>query len=224
MFKKIHIILFDTQNILYDKYYTQRVLLDFQKDKYMNISEFNNLTGKILIASPFAMKGMLYHHSLIYVIHHSDNGAIGFVFNHKTHDMPVSAIFKDYEIKTEKKIAVYVGGPIDVKHGFFLHTDDYNQGVLVTDHQNKLCISSNPQILQDIIDNKGPAKITFIIGYTSWGKGQIEEEIKNNLWIVNEPNHELIFDLHHGESWVNALNIAGIKSEFFIPTFNNIKN
>ncbi len=190
----------------------------------MNISEFHNLTGKMLIASPFAMKGMLYHQSLIYVIHHSENGAIGFIFNHEACDIPINKIFKGYNIQSAKNIGIHIGGPMDVQHGFFLHSDDYQHNVLVSDNQSQLCISSNPQILEDIMRGQGPAKSTFIIGYTAWIKGQIEDEIKNNLWIVDEPSQELIFNLKNTESWINALNVAGVNSDFFIPSHNIIKN
>ncbi len=190
----------------------------------MNISQFHNLTGKMLIASPFAMKGMLYHQSLIYVIHHSENGAIGFIFNHAACDIPVNSIFKGYNIQSAKNIGIHIGGPMDVQHGFFLHSDDYQRNVLVSDNQSKLCISSNTQILEDIMQGAGPAKSMFIIGYTAWIKGQMEDEIRNNLWIVDEPSQELIFNSKNAESWSNALRVAGVSSDFFIPTYKVVKN
>lgn len=190
----------------------------------MNISQFHNLTGKMLIAAPFAMKGMLYHQSLIYIIHHSENGAIGFIFNHEACNIPLNNIFKGYNLQSEKNIGIHIGGPMDLQHGFFLHSDDYQQNVLVSDNQSKLCISSNTQILEDVIQGKGPTQFTFIIGYTAWIKGQIEDEIRNNLWIVNEPSQELIFNLKNTESWSNALRVVGVNSDFFIPTHNIVKN
>ena len=57
----------------------------------------------------------------------------------------------------------------------------------------------------------------FTIGYTGWSAGQIEFEIQNNLWIVAEPDKDLIFGTESSSKWLNALINLGIDSSDFSP-------
>jgi putative AlgH/UPF0301 family transcriptional regulator len=43
--------------------------------------DFSNLTGKILIASPYTMENNIFHQSLVYIVHHSTEGSVGFIIN-----------------------------------------------------------------------------------------------------------------------------------------------
>ncbi|VEL25359.1 unnamed protein product [Protopolystoma xenopodis] len=75
-----------------------------------------------------------------------------------------------------------MGGPVEHERGFFLHSDDYNENLLLK-FQNHLAVSSNPKIPQDIVTGRGPKNSLFIVGYTAWKAGQLETEIKDNFWI-----------------------------------------
>ena len=74
-----------------------------------------------------AMPGMLdenFSGSLVYLLEHTDKGAMGLVVNRPT-DLVLSTLFEKIELKLE--IAplldqpVYFGGPVQVERGFVLH-------------------------------------------------------------------------------------------------------
>ncbi|MDP5020837.1 MAG: YqgE/AlgH family protein [Rickettsiaceae bacterium] len=181
--------------------------------------DFSNLTGKILIASPFAMEGNVFHKSLIYVIKHTDEGSVGLIFNHPINNAPANTLFKkiDSKINTEDlNLDIHLGGPVEVERGFFLHTDEYNKNLLFNPAQSNLAVSSNAQILQDIANGTGPQNSIFIIGYTGWSAGQMEFELENNLWLIAEPNHDLIFLENSEEKWSKALAMLGISTNDFV--------
>ena len=95
--------------------------------------DFSNLTGKILIASPFAMQGNVFHKSLIYVIKHTDEGSVGLIFNHPINNASANSLFKkmDSKISTDDlRLDIHLGGPVEVERGFFLHTGEYNKNIL----------------------------------------------------------------------------------------------
>ena len=95
--------------------------------------DFSNLTGKILIASPFAMEGNVFHKSLIYVIKHTNEGSVGLIFNHPINNAPANTLFKkiDSKINTgDLNLDIHLGGPVEVERGFFLHTGEYNKNLL----------------------------------------------------------------------------------------------
>ena len=184
--------------------------------------DFSNLTGKVLIASPFAMEGNVFHKSLIYVVKHTNEGSIGLIFNHPINNAPANSLFKKLDSKIDAvdlELDIHLGGPIEVERGFFLHTSEYSKNLLFDPSDRNLAVSSNAQILQDIANGIGPRNSLFIIGYTGWGLGQLEFELENNLWIISEPEHDLIFLKDSAQKWNKALGLLGIsKHDFVVPS------
>ncbi len=181
---------------------------------------FSDLTGKILIASPFAMEGNVFHKSLIYVIKHANEGSIGLIFNRPVRSALANNLFNkvDTDFNFDKlELNIHIGGPVEVERGFFLHSSEYDKNLLFNPNQGELAVSSNVQILQDIATGIGPKNSIFIVGYTGWGSGQLDFELANNLWIIADPDKELIFSENDSDKWTKALNIVGVSSNDFIP-------
>lgn len=184
--------------------------------------EFSDLTGKVLVATPFTMEGNMFHKSLIYVARHGIGGAVGLIFNRLAKNNQSKELFQklDSNIKISRAdIDTHIGGPIDSDHGFFLHTNDYDvesQGYKSEDSRG-LSVSSDPQILSDIMNDKGPKNTIFTLGYTGWEAGQIEDEIEKNLWIVTNPINDIIFMKDLEKKWSAYLKYLGIFEENFMP-------
>lgn len=183
--------------------------------------DFSNLTGKVLIATPFMMEGNVFHKSLIYVIKHTDEGSIGLIFNHTIENIPMDNIIK--KINNEKlihinnlELDIHLGGPAEIARGFFLHSGEYDKEPLFNMNDHNLAVSSNIEILQDIANGNGPENSLFIVGYTIWNPGQMEFEMENNLWMVMEPNHDLIFHQESNQKWHKALSHLGIMNTDFV--------
>jgi putative transcriptional regulator len=182
--------------------------------------DFSNLTGKILIASPYTMEGNVFYQSIIYVIQHNKEGSVGLIINHPVNNSPVNNLFKKMDENIDFKnlnLEVHLGGPVEMERGFFLHTNEYSKNLLFTPIEDGLAVSSNTQIIKDISNGTGPKKSLFIIGYTGWAADQMEFELENNLWIVAEPNLNLIFDEVADEKWPKALSTLGISKYDFNP-------
>ena len=187
----------------------------------MTGKDFSNLTGKVLIATPYAMKGNVFYKSLIYVLMHDDDCSIGFIFNHPLNKAPANKLFRQCSGQSidelDTNLVINLGGLINVERGFFLHTNEYAQSVLFNAPESNLAVSSNVQILKDIINGTGPKNSLFIIGYTVWGAGQLESELENNLWLAAEPDHNLIFIDKSTEKWSKSLSMCGITQGDFAP-------
>jgi len=117
-------------------------------------------------------------------------------------------------IDNDLTIPVYLGGPIELERGFFLHSNDYDRNVLFQFHDN-LAVSSNVEILKDIYLGSGPKNSLFIIGYTGWSAGQLEFELENNLWIISDYDQSLIFSNSPEQKWHKALNCLGVDNAYF---------
>ena len=184
----------------------------------MTTSTFSNLSGKILIASPYMLHGDVFHKSLIYVLTHTQDGSVGLIVNHPVNRMPLKSLFKaldkETEIGSDLSLPIYLGGPIELEKAFLLHSGDYDKNLLFK-FQDNLAVSSNAEILKDLAKGSGPSNSMFIVGYTVWKKGELEAELENNYWIVSDCDKELIFSETDDRKWNTALKKLGIEDTQF---------
>ena len=71
-------------------------------------------------------------------------------------------------------------------------------------------MTSTLDILEDIASSKGPETFLVALGYSGWGAGQLELEIKNNGWLVSDSNTEIIFNNNNSKKWGEALKLLGV--------------
>ena len=61
----------------------------------------------------------------------------------------------------------------------------------------------------------------FILGYAGWESGQLEEELKENDWIVADASEDMIFGAKKETLWEEAIRKAGIGSFAYTPVSGN---
>jgi putative transcriptional regulator len=49
------------------------------------------------------------------------------------------------------------------------------------------------------------------LGYSSWGKGQLESELADNSWLTVEANADVIFDTPIDKRYDSALKLLGVE-------------
>ena len=175
----------------------------------MNEVISNNLTGKVLIASPYTMNGNIFHKSIIYVLSHTPNGAVGLIVNHKVNNIDLNSVFKGILKEIEQlPLPIHLGGPVEMSRGFFLRINE-------TSPINQPSISSSNEILDEINGGELPKQSLFVMGYTGWTSGQLEFEIENNLWIVDDYRPSIIFNEEDENKWNVALQNLGINDASF---------
>ena len=109
----------------------------------------------------------------------------------------------------ETDFLFHIGGPLNQNNGFILHSKDYNsKNTMNVSKQVKLTCST--EIISDIAQNKGPKQFFISLGYSGWGPGQLEDEIKQNSWININEKLDLIFDIEAEKKWEKAIKVTGI--------------
>ena len=153
------------------------------------------LKGNIICALP-QLKDIFFSRSIIYITHHNKDGAVGIVLNYKIMNIKGAKLFKKLDIQDvknqlEMEFPFHIGGPLNQKNGFILHSNDYKSEntLRVT---NKVKLTCSTEILSDIAKNKGPKKFFISLGYSGWGPGQLEDEIKSRSWFVTNVSVQTI--------------------------------
>jgi len=187
-----------------------------------NNSNFENISGKFLIASPYFAFNPPFNKSLIYVASHTKEGSVGLIVNNLVNRMPFDSVLKmlkeDNSNAGDSALPIYVGGPVEPERGFILHTDEYDRNLLLRLSDNHLAVSSNVEILRDIAHGAGPKNSLFVLGYTSWGPGLLEKEMSNNMWLVSDYDKSLMFSPNDDKKWNEALAHIGIDNSLFYAT------
>ncbi|MFY9288952.1 MAG: YqgE/AlgH family protein [Alphaproteobacteria bacterium] len=174
-------------------------------------SQSDWLTGQLLIAMP-TMPDPRFAHAVIYICSHGPNGAMGLVLNRLFNETDFPSLLEQLNIKTSSEtpnMPVHFGGPVEVGRGFVLHTSDYlREGTTRID--DTISLSATVEILQAIASGGGPEKAVMALGYTGWGAGQLDEEMKANGWLTAPADEALLFDAEIDTKWQRALAKIGI--------------
>jgi putative transcriptional regulator len=174
-----------------------------------------NLTNQFLIAMP-GMAGDTFAGTVIYLCEHTDKGALGLVIN-KPIDIKLKNLFEKVELTLDRddlaEAPVYFGGPVQTERGFVLHEQTTGNG----GHYNSslqipggLEMTTSKDVLEALSNGAGPKKVLVTLGYSGWGAGQLEEEMKRNSWINVHAEPEIIFDTPVEQRYDKALSLLGI--------------
>jgi putative transcriptional regulator len=66
-----------------------------------------------------------------------------------------------------------------------------------------------------------PKRIKFIVGYSGWEAGQLEDELQEKSWLIAPATKTLVFQDQPEDIWKNAVKLLG---EEFKPIINYPKN
>ena len=168
------------------------------------------LAGKLLVAAP-SMPDGYFAHSVVYMLHHDETGAIGVVVNIPMGDLPIASIFEGLGIEpalddemSDAPVRVYSGGPVDATQGFILHSNDEG-GTDTLAAAGGLALSMSVELMRAIAAGKGPKRRLLLFGYAGWGPGQLEQELKRDDWVTVPADDSLVFDSDDGTKWRRSL-------------------
>lgn len=167
--------------------------------------EHQYLTGRLLVATP-EMGDPRFARTVIYMVSHNEDGAMGLVINRPFARGPISDLLKGLGVESEGasgEIVLHYGGPVKPGQAFMLHSNDYvGDGTTVVD--DGIAVTADPEALRAISRGKGPRQSLFLFGYAGWGPGQLEAEIKAKAWFSIPSEEALIFDAEAETKWDRA--------------------
>ena len=173
--------------------------------------QFEFLSGQLLVAMP-GMEDPRFARTVIYVCAHSEDGAMGLVVNRAIESLTFPDLLEQLEIgpvDSDARINIQFGGPVESGRGFVLHSSDYLQDVtMVVD--SDVALTATIDILKAIAVGDGPRQRLLALGYSGWGPGQLDSEIKRNGWLHVDADKELVFGLDLDGKWDRAIRKIGI--------------
>ena len=172
------------------------------------------LSGKLLIAMP-GMGDPRFDRSVVFLCDHSAKGAMGLIVNKPMREIRFSELVDQLGIDARvplPQMPVHFGGPVEGGRGFVLHTADYTSNESTLRVDARFGMTATLDIVQDIAMGRGPEHAIFALGYSGWGPGQLEAEIRQNGWLTCDASADLVFARDDGGKWAQALKAMGIEA------------
>jgi putative transcriptional regulator len=170
--------------------------------------ERTSLVGQLLIAS-HRMTSPFFSKTVIIIVRHDSKGAMGIIINRPIGHRSVASllgVFGDKTITATGSVRIHGGGPIEPGIGFVIHTRDYRSPPTIGIDE-RIAVTSSLEILRDIGRNRGPQKSMIAFGYSGWGPGQLEAEIREGFWFTTPEDPSLVFAENPDAIWEQAIKL-----------------
>jgi putative transcriptional regulator len=155
-------------------------------------NDMDTMDGKLLVATPSLMDPN-FNRTVIFVVQHNDEGAMGVILNRPTETTIAQAWAQVSEQPCLADIPLYWGGPCQESLSA-VHASGGDIPVLADAHY-----SLSAEKLEYLIETD-QSPIRFFVGYAGWGPGQLEAEMTQSTWLAMSATAEDIF-YEGGDLW-----------------------
>ena len=155
----------------------------------------SSLTGQYLIASD-ELVDPNFHQTVVLVVQHTNEGAMGIVVNRPTPTTITEAWAKIAGGECSISGVMHIGGPCEGMVSV-LHTNKDASDLIVLDG---LFFSADKDSIEQIIISP-PEECRFFIGYAGWGPGQLENELGRGDWHILPGRRHFAF-AHQDDLWM----------------------
>ncbi|MSU41293.1 MAG: YqgE/AlgH family protein [Pedosphaera sp.] len=162
---------------------------------------FKSLKGQLILDGG-NLAGSFFNRTVLLLCEHSPEGAFGLVLNRQSDNNVGDMLVADLPEKLREQ-DLYVGGPVQPSALSFLHSD------LFLPSANVMPNLSLGHSLDDLLELGGSFSITQRIrvfaGYSGWGPGQLDDEMKRSSWLVHHTKLEHVFDVKPQQLWQHVM-------------------
>ena len=164
-------------------------------------SKFKSLQGKLLLDGG-NLYGSFFTRTVVLICQHSPEGAFGLVLNRDSNKQVGELVIEELpELIREQNL--FLGGPVQPAVMSFLHTDAFMPDANVIPN---LSVGNSLEKLADLSNSFAvDRKFRVFAGYSGWGAGQLESEMKRKSWITHPASVELIFNAAPELLWKSIL-------------------
>lgn len=143
----------------------------------------------MLVATP-ELKGQFYGSSILIVTPIGNRQHIGFIINRPT-PVKLSEMFPQHEPSKKVLQPIYLGGPVNVEILFALvkrngHAD--SSGIKLA---SDLYLEIERERVDGVIE-KEPDHARFFAGVVIWQPGELEAEVRNDYWYVQDADVNVV--------------------------------
>ena len=162
-----------------------------------------SLRGQLLVASP-ALIDPNFRRTVVLIVAHDDDGAVGLVLNRRTETEVAEAVPELADL-VEPGEVVSIGGPVQTEAVVVLaEWDDLDEsGAIVFDDIGLMGSEGEADRV-----SAATRRVRVFAGYAGWGGGQLEAELEEPSWVLEPAGAEDIFG-DERDLWASVLRRKG---------------
>lgn len=104
--------------------------------------------------------------------------------------------------ENDERLNLHIGGPVSPTQLVYLFQDRENPGSGTLDLGQGLYLSFGPELLTRLLYRRPALKrLRLFLGFASWGRGQLEQEIEMGDWLVANLEPDWLFSDEPSRLW-----------------------
>ncbi len=153
--------------------------------------------GRLLVAAPTLLDSNFYR-SVVFILEHNEEGAIGVVLNRPS-ELPVSTAIEGWAKKATEPAVVFLGGPVSPSSVIALASFDLTTA---GERWNQI-LGSIGTVDLELPPEEVPGLdgVRMFAGYAGWTGGQLEAELVTGSWFVVDAERNDVQTGNPGELW-----------------------
>lgn len=156
-----------------------------------------NYAGKLLVAHPNMLDPNFRRSVLFISAHDEKEGAVGLIINRPL-DRQVSELVSDDTPEELAHVPVFLGGPVATNQLMFAAFAWTGRDSLRLNH-NVALEEAHQLAAQD------QSAIRAFVGYAGWTAGQLENELRQNAWLLQKPSRAALTPQRLPRLWFDIM-------------------
>jgi putative transcriptional regulator len=161
----------------------------------------DSLKGQLLISNG-NLFDLNFRQTVLLIADHSEEGALGVVLNRRS-EVTVAEAAPAVATLVGPEASLFIGGPVQPTAAVVLAEFEY------PDDASHLIFGSVGLVTGEIAAPGALKQARVFAGYAGWGPGQLEREMEENSWIVDEARAEDVFTSEPQNLWATVLSRKG---------------
>jgi putative transcriptional regulator len=160
-----------------------------------------NFAGQLLVAHP-SMRDPNFRRTVLFISSHNEaEGAVGLIINRPL-DKQVSELVNDEAPAGLAEVPVFLGGPVGTNQLMFASFDWKNR--------DTLSLNQNVAIEEAyLLTEEDRSALRAFVGYAGWSAGQLENELRQNAWVLRKPDRSVLRPERLPHLWFEIMRSLG---------------
>ena len=172
----------------------------------------NASLAPVLLVSMPQMNDPNFSKTVVLLAEYGAHGAFGLVVNRRMDEPAMSIVTADEPLEIHPQMHLYTGGPVEPTRAWIL-TGHEALDPEALEVMPGVYLSASPTLVRKTLESAPDQRVRMVVGYAGWGAGQLEAEIRENVWLTCHADEPLIFDGEHERKWSRALAKLGVDAE-----------
>jgi putative transcriptional regulator len=168
----------------------------------------SSLAPSLLISMP-QLVDPNFMRTVVLLCKHAAEGAFGLIVNRPMLTTGRVVVNLDPPVMTAQELQLWIGGPVEPQRSWMLvggQAEDDDVSMQVADG---IYLSTSPELLRKLITSEPPDRSRLVVGSSSWGPGQLEEELQASAWLLSDVDCDFVFTTPPDRMWEAAIRRLG---------------